>query len=127
MSRSRSLPGLSRGLALLLALAACGGGGGSGRPPSEAVIRTLAYVVTECRDTKGTSSATQELRILRGEGPAVSVLRLPTFASTGGLCTFIASEFSTPPAGIFMPFGVFQRLGVSPDGARVVFEVSGAF
>ena len=113
--------------AVLLALSACGGGGdSSGTPPSD--IGTLAYVVTQCSDEpKALFSEHQALHILHGDRD-VTVMETPGVGpvSTGrvGLCREYASErFGTLSASR----EAFQRLAVSPDGAAVVFEVTGDF
>ena len=72
--------GLPR-LALLLAFAAgCVGGDDGTAPPPDgpAPINTLAYVDTACRDgAGGFFSATQELRVRRGDSAPVTVARIP--------------------------------------------------
>jgi len=57
---------------LPVALAACGGGGGGGPRP---LIRTVAYVDTECHEdaTTQTYSAQQMLQILNGDRPLVTL------------------------------------------------------
>jgi hypothetical protein len=65
-----------RPLVLVLTLAACGGGGDGGDPPP-GEIGTLAYVETECRDTKEGFVERQALRIRQGEREAVTVFETP--------------------------------------------------
>jgi hypothetical protein len=110
------------GVGLLLALAACGGNGSGGAgPASELGLRTLAYGVTTCRENAQQSSGAQKLVIQQG-GREMTIEEgqfgpLPAL----GLC----------PAYGYSRFGDFsavsfplQRLGVSPDGSMVVFEVT---
>src|SRR5256885_1816670 len=112
---------------LLLALAACGGGGGddAAQQGGPAPINTLAYVDTACRDSAGFFSATQELRVLRGESAPVTVARVPIApVRVPNAC----AVFGIPRDGInSLTIGAFQRLGVSPDGTAVVFEVTDDF
>jgi hypothetical protein len=71
---------------LLLALAACGGGGDAGDTPPNA-LGTLAYVETECRDTKAGFVERQALRIRQGEREPVTVFETPgvgPIATIGG-------------------------------------------
>ena len=86
MSAERRLVRTST-LLTLLALSACGGGGGSGdSSPSD--IGTLAYVVTECRDTAEGFSERQALHILHGDRD-VTVMETPDVGpvtGVGGLC-----------------------------------------
>jgi len=107
----------------LLVLAACGGGGDSGvTPPND--IGTLAYVVTECRDTADGFSERQALHILHSDRD-VTVMETPGvgpyFPGFGGQCRLLTT-------GRFGDGSVsreaFQGVAVSPDGAAVVFEVS---
>ena len=112
-------------LVLLLALSACGGGGADdGGSPALASVRTLAYVVTRCRDDGTRLSYHQELRIRQGERPAVTVAAadydiVQDPPPVPGLCGL----FGASRVGINSLYaGPFERLGVSPDGSGVVFE-----
>ena len=108
-------------LTLLLALAACGGDGGGGPPPT--VSRTLAYVVTECHEDARGGSASQRLLVVRGAAATVTVAEIPAYGRLPalGLCPL----FGTLGNGLASVFALaFQRLGVSPDGSSVVFEVT---
>ena len=82
----RPLAGASA-VAVLLTLAACGGGGDNAPPPDgPAPINTLAYVDTACRDGADGFSATQELRVRRGESAPVTVARVHDWAAAGAPC-----------------------------------------
>ncbi len=96
-----------------------------------AAIRTLAYVVTECReDARGYYSARQALRIRRGNCEPVTVAALespapvPLDPAYRGACGL----FGVGRAGYRSVFaGAFVRVGVSPDGSVVVFELTDDF
>jgi hypothetical protein len=94
-----------------------------------ASIRTLAYVVTACReDPQGLYSVAQKLVIRRGNCDPVTVMEvaLPTpvpdpFLTLRGSCSVSGrSRYGDGSVGS----GVFQRLAVLPDGSGVVFEVT---
>lgn len=113
-----------------------------------AKIRTLAYVVTECRtDTEGTLSGTQTLRIRRRDCDPVTIGVCTGGSNQGMACSQPADCPDGTCGGVFTgpepdPFdgcrlfgelrvgfvsyagGVYQRLAVSPDGSTVIFEVS---
>jgi len=106
----------------LLLLAACGGDGGDGGSNGPPQVSTLAYVVSECREGKAGYFHHQSLRIRQGEQEPVTVAEfaagpLPAY----GVCRSIAR--ARDGTG-FDLVGVFPRLGVSPDGKLVVFEVT---
>jgi len=111
------------GVALsLLLLAACGGDGGNGGSNGPPQVSTLAYVVSECREGKAGYFHRQSLRIRQGEQEPVTVAEfsagpLPAY----GVCRSIAR--AREGSG-FDLLGVFQRLGVTPDGRLIVFEVT---
>ena len=113
----------------MLTLAACGGGGapnGNGAPGT--LSGTLAYVPTECREDAGGITGSQALHIRRAESEPVAVmeiqLREPVPDPLGGLCLLGPGIRYSPGNGIF---AAFQRIGVSPDGAAVVFEITDDF
>jgi len=119
-------------LTLLLALSACGSGSGgaeSAVAPQLASVRTLAYVVTQCRDHAPRLSFHQELRIRNGERAAVTVTAadyniVQDPPPLPGLCGL----FGASRVGINSLYaGPFERLGVSPDGSSVVFEKTARF
>ncbi len=90
-----------------------------------AAIRTLAYAQSECRyqSISHTYVAHQELRIRRGDQEPITVA---TFDSER-----VADPLGFCPQYGGIGFGGFsvlafplQRLGVSPDGSTVVYEVN---
>src|SRR5262249_27705860 len=96
-------------------------------------IRTLAYVVSACTQlSDGRSVGHQALRIRRGEHDLVTVAEFGPGSTAGSLATGgpFCQDFSTSAErwGSKSTF-VFplQRLGVSPDGSVVVFEVNDEF
>ena len=115
-------------LGLLLALAACGGGnGGHADADTAAPIGTLAYVQTACTDSAdGRFSATQELRVQREVGPPMTLARLdaigPEFLP--GLCDVYGMNRL---GALALTFGGFTRIGVRPDGATILYEVTDEF
>jgi len=109
---------------LLVALAACGGDGGNGDTPP---LGTLAYVETECRDTREGFVERQALRIRQGDREPVTVFETPgvgPIAGIGGLCR-LATQNRTGDTTIYRE--AFQWVAVSPDGTSVVFEVTDEF
>ena len=110
-------------LVALLALSACGNDGGGGSSSSE--VGTLAYVVTSCREVAGVATLQQELRIYHGAGETVtakSVGPLGPFTSYG-----VCALRGMARLGFEGYLGAFQRLGVTPDGSGVVFELTDEF
>ena len=114
------------GVCLLLMLG-CGGESGRQAPMGDAAVRTLAYVVTECRDERTGSIGRQRLEILRGAGPPVVVHELPAVGPLDGPPTLCANYGLNRFGFNSLPYGVFQRVGVSPDASIVVFEVTDAW
>ena len=111
-------------LSLLLAFAACGGGSGSPPPqPQHAAIRTLAYVDTECHEDGQSFSASQRLQVVRGDAAPVTVADIPTYGQLRpfGLCPIFGANGD---GNISVYAAALQRLGVSPDGSGVVYEVT---
>jgi hypothetical protein len=90
-----------------------------------AAIRTLAYVMNECRtDAAGMQVGHQALRIRRGDREPITVLEFgPSEPAPDplGLCR----QYGQSRAGTTaIVSGLFQRMGLSPDGSGVVFEVN---
>jgi len=128
MSGTRSVAVASVLLAALVARPASAGNGcrrpGQGGPR----LRTLAYVVTECREVAdGLLVGRQKLVVRRGDCPPVTVMEASAsdpLPDPLGLCQIFGRNRvgeSSPVAG------VFQRIGVSPDGSGVVFELTNDF
>jgi hypothetical protein len=115
---------LVRRLGVCLLLAACGSGSDSPPPTHVTAIRTLAYVVTDCHeDTTGTSWS-QKLEILRGDNAPVTVAEIPIYhvpPVDAPLCQLFG-QYRIGSTSVLTQG--FQRLGVSPDGSTVVFEVT---
>jgi hypothetical protein len=108
----------------MLTFAACGGGGGGDPPPS---LGTLAYVETECRDTKEGFVERQALRIRQGDRQPVTVFETPgvgPIAGIGGRCRAVTQGRIGEGA---IRREAFQWVAVSPDGTSVVFEVTDEF
>ena len=115
---------------LLTAFAACGGGDGGGTSGGPASIGTLAYVVTECRVNTDDPTFRSRLEVRQGDAEPITVREIPATLETEeisvlrGLCPiFGAVRYGTNS----VVGSAFQRLGVSPDGSRVVFEVTDDF
>jgi hypothetical protein len=109
-----------------VALAACGGDGSHGDTSGPAPISTLAYVVTRCDIPADADQgpARQSLWVKQGEREPVRVLDLAMRPVPRTWCEGYGTNRSGP---ISMWVGAFQRLGVSPDGSRVVFEITDDF
>jgi len=107
-----------------LVLAACGGGGNGGLPPrGPAVLNgTLAYVTSGCREMAADLSGYQTLRVRRGEREPVVLREIgPQLRASDGTCT----AYGVGQNGSFSVAGfALQRLGVSPDGSTVVYEIT---
>jgi WD40-like Beta Propeller Repeat len=96
-----------------------------------AAIRTLAYALSECRvDAAGRFSGREVLRALRGNQEPITLV---DFGSSGEpvqdqvartFCTMRGRQRGYLPS---VPAFPLQRLGVSPDGSVVVFEVNQEF
>src|SRR5262245_64180239 len=105
------------------------GQGACRRRCKPAAIRTLAYVLSECRvDAAGLVVARQALRIRRGDREPITAVELgpsKPVPDALGLCAKYGERFPWGDGSV----AVFplQRLGVSPDGSGVVFEVNDAF
>src|SRR5262249_5684851 len=78
-------------------------------------IRTLAYVVNECRsDARGTALR-QALRIRRGDCPPATVLEFPFAEPVPAPAIFCTGDQRRGLASVLG--GNFQRLAASPDGS----------
>lgn len=110
---------------LLVALAACGGGETPPTPP-EGAVGTLAYVVTECREGAADGTLRQELQILSDDHAPVTVMAVGPVAVPPASVECRVNGINRYGPG-FVLDGAFQRLGVSPDGSAVVFEVTDDF
>ena len=93
-----------------------------------AVIRTLAYALSECRrDAAGMEVGRQALRIRRGDREPISVLEFgpsEPIPDRQRICGAYGRSFLGTLSVLVFPL---QRLGVSPDGSGVVFEVNDDF
>ena len=109
-----------------LAVTACGGDGGGGTS-GPAQVSTLAYVVTQCHEERGGIGyvASSAVWVRQGERPPVKVVEYPAGQPPiGGFCTLFG-QYRDGLSSIYV--GALQRLGVSPDGSLVVFEVTDDF
>jgi cysteine-rich repeat protein len=92
-----------------------------------AAIRTLAYAQSECREdaSNHTYVAHQELRIRRGDRAPITVATFdsPRVADPLGFCPQWGQIGFGGDSVLAFPL---QRLGVSPDGATIVYEVNDA-
>jgi len=107
--------------ALLLALSACGGGGAESGGPAT-IRRTLAYVVSVCHEDAAGASMRQSLQVRRGDQAPVTVAEIPTvYFPALGLCPLYGqARFGLTSTLV----GALQRIGLSPDGSGVVFEIT---
>jgi hypothetical protein len=126
-ARGGSSPGfVTFGLALMLILAACGGEGGPSSPPTAALSGTLAYVLSECRDTKQGYFFRQSLQIRQGDREPITLMQVPEIGPIpDSLQCYFPSIFRL--GGNSARRGAVQRLAVSADGATVAFELSDDF
>jgi hypothetical protein len=126
-ARPRSLRVGPALLSIVLAVG-CGGGGGhdASTPEVGTPIGTLAYVVTECRENSSGFYGRQRLDVRRGDAAPVTIVGSPWVGPlpVSGLCQIWArSRYGT--GSVYA--GAFQRIGVTPDGSGVVFEVTDEF
>src|SRR5262245_21574919 len=97
-----------------------------------AAIRTLAYVLSECRvDAAGFVVARQALRVRRGDRDPITVVEFPPsepMPDPRQLCRAFGGAPENSSRGEISVFAFpLQRLGVSADGSGVVFEVNDEF
>lgn len=102
-----------------------------GRAGCPTRIRTVAYVVTACRQTPGGTIGSQAVVVRRGDCDPLTVMSLGSaelvtdpFIALGGLCRLFGQ---TRGGYRSVLAGGFTRLGVSPDGSVVVFELTNDF
>ena len=90
-----------------------------------APIRTLAYVLTECRqDPQDLYSIAQKLVVRRGNCDPVTVMEVgpsTPVLDPAGVCRNYGGFRVGDGSQIF---GVFQRMAVLPDGSGVIFEMT---
>ena len=90
-------------------------------------IRTLAYVENECRTTAdGQTTTRQSLRIRRRDCEPVTIVEFRSAGAVpdpGRVCRGYALSRGGGGAVVALPV---QRIGVSPDGSTVAFEVTNA-
>jgi hypothetical protein len=116
-------------VSLLLALVACGDGSDSAPQDGSATLTgTLAYVVTECRETSTNAGFffNQKLLVREGEHDPITAIEIPDIGPLplAGYC----GSWARDRAGFTSAdFGVVQRLAVSPDGSEVAFEITDTF
>jgi hypothetical protein len=86
-------------------------------------IRTLANVVTRCRVSDGKWSGEQRLEIQRGDCPPTTVVEFATPSAVPDftLCQ-LYGDLRDGTAGVTV--GPLKRLGMSPDGRTILFEVN---
>lgn len=114
-------------LSILIAVSACGGGDDGGPPsPGElAPMSTLAYVMSECRGDRQGGTIRQRLQIRQGEHAPITVDAISPTAQVSASIVTICTEIGALREGVdFVDRGVFDRLGVAPNGSQVVFEVT---
>jgi hypothetical protein len=130
-------------LVALVVLAACGSDDGhngytGGDGPAQ--VTTVAYVLSECTEgpTQG-FTLDQKLVVRHGDADPVTVVEVPTLGPLPGteqpgtefaMCRWWGANVvvGLRVAGLnSVVFGAFQRVGVSPDGSLVVFEVTDDF
>ena len=108
-------------------LAACGGGGDDG-PHYEgpAQISTFAYVMNECTAAPGqdVGSGRSALWIRQGDRSPAKIVEVILPKYPRDLCLKYGQARAGWTAALV---GAFQRLGVTPDGSTVVFEVTDDF
>ncbi len=92
-----------------------------------AQVSTLAYVVTRCHEGKAEAgySGSQALWVRQGDREPVKIVEfVGGQPPIGGFCRLFGNSRIGSTSAII---GAFQRLGVSPDGSTVVFEVTDDF
>ena len=88
-------------------------------------IRTLAYVVSECReDAAGMDVGSQALRIRRGDQEPITVVGFGPSEPQPDRLQACRMYGDSRLGAVAVVVGGLERLGVSPDGSGVVFEVT---
>ena len=101
--------------------------GAAPRPTGGAPLGTLAYVVTECRTLNGQLSGGQKLVVRHGDCDPRTIMEF-TYPEPVSDPFGVCEPFGSSRAGyVALAAGPFQRIGVSPDGSLVVFEVTNGF
>src|SRR5262245_38590747 len=90
-------------------------------------IRTLAYVVGQCRSDAAGLSIHQVLQIRRGDCDPVPVREIPFSEPVPDIIDACRRLGETRVGGVSVVGGAFQRLAVGPDGTNIVFEVTDDF
>lgn len=115
-------PGLCLAMTALIACGSQSSGPESDQGALE--VGTLAYFNTTCTESAGAFDASQAVRILHGESEHTVVELSYPSAPASGLCPlFGALERGNGSVGVL----ALQRIGVTPDGETVVFEVTDDF
>jgi hypothetical protein len=107
---------------LLFLLPACGDdGGGAARTD----VPTFAYVLTECSAGPNQGyTHKQKLLLSRGDADPITVVEFPAIDERRRW-TFLCKLWGQTNSGLgSVIYGAFQRIGMSSDGALLVFEVS---
>jgi hypothetical protein len=110
-------------LAACIALAACGGvSGGSGQNAAQP-LETLAYPVTNCHVG---DPVRQALWVIEPGREPRAIADLPATPSglIPGACELYGASLTAKASRIF---SFLQRLGVSPDGRAIVYEITDDF
>jgi len=111
-------------IVIVTLLTACGGDGNDGPPPDRpAQISTFAYVMNECEAAPGQDIAPLRsvLWMRRGDREPAQVTEVPAPTISRDLCL----KYGRSRTGVGATLtGAFQRLGVTPDGSTVVFEIT---
>src|SRR5215831_5349022 len=90
-----------------------------------AAIRTLAYAVHECRvDAAGMGVGYSALRIRRGDGEPITAVEFGPSEPAPDPLQACRQYGDSRLGALAVVVGGLERLGVSPDGSGVVFEVT---
>src|SRR5262245_13931343 len=89
-----------------------------------AAIRTLAYIWNECRSDEHGITLRRELRVRRGNCAPVTVRTIGPAEPVPDSMHLCEGYGAIGTGDVSAVIGGFQRLGVTPDGSGVVFEVT---